>query len=102
MVDREEGLSNEDADKIRAETGPNELTEDEPTSLWELILDQFDDTLVKILLVSAVISTAIALYEKGLEGGLGAFIEPIVILVILILNAIVGVWQESVSVWLCS
>lgn len=64
MVDRDEGLSTNDADKIRAETGPNELTQDEPTSLWELLLEQFDDTLVQILLVSAVVSTLIAIYGK--------------------------------------
>lgn len=62
MVDREQGLTSEDADKIRDEIGPNELTADEPTSLWELLLEQFDDTLVQILLVSAAVSTGIAAF----------------------------------------
>lgn len=69
------------------------LLESEGKSIFELILDQFKDLMVVILLVAAAVSTIIALTDQ--EEGFVAFVEPIVILLILIANAVVGVWQES-------
>lgn len=98
-VDPSTGLTSSQVEAKRELHGWNELDKEDPTPLWKLVLEQFDDTLVKILLAAAVISFALAYFddsgEHADEEGILAYIEPIVILVILILNAIVGVWQEA-------
>ncbi|KAL8089757.1 calcium-transporting ATPase 4, endoplasmic reticulum-type-like isoform X1 [Apium graveolens] len=96
-VNRESGLSSEEVEKRRQIYGWNELEKHEGQSIFSLILDQFNDTLVRILLVAAVVSFVLAWYD-GDEGGemeITAFVEPLVIFLILIVNAFVGVWQES-------
>ncbi|KAK6142055.1 hypothetical protein DH2020_013884 [Rehmannia glutinosa] len=97
QVSREYGLSGDDVEKRRQIYGFNELEKHEGPSIFRLILDQFNDTLVRILLVAAVVSFVLAWYD-GEEGGemeITAFVEPLVIFLILIVNAIVGVWQEN-------
>jgi len=93
-VDPAKGLSTKEAEKRLKEHGLNELKKPDPTSMLSLVLEQFDDTLVKILLMAAFVSFGLAFFE-GEDLGIGAFVEPGVILLILILNAIVGVWQEA-------
>lgn len=95
---RASGLKSEDVERRRKLYGLNELDHHEGASILSLIIEQFKDTLVQILLGAAVVSFVLALYDS--EGGGGkkeitAFVEPLVIFLILILNATVGVWQES-------
>lgn len=89
-----EGLSGDEVTRRQKEYGPNELTHEDGKSILKLFLAQFDDALVKVLLLAAAVSLGLALFD-GSEEGLRAFIEPAVILLILILNAAVGVWQEA-------
>ena len=50
----------------------------------------------QVLLLAAMVSFLLAYYEESSgEEGIRAYIEPAVILLILVLNAVVGVWQES-------
>lgn len=96
-VSRDFGLSSEEYEKRLQIYGLNELEKHEGPSIWRLILDQFNDTLVRILLCAAVVSFVLAWIDgdEGGEMGITAFVEPLVIFLILIVNAFVGVWQES-------
>ncbi|KAG6417953.1 hypothetical protein SASPL_120150 [Salvia splendens] len=97
QVRKDYGLLGDDVEKRRQIYGLNELEKHDGPSIFRLILDQFNDTLVRILLVAAVVSFVLAWYD-GDEGGemeITAFVEPLVIFLILIVNAIVGVWQEN-------
>ncbi|KAM3917683.1 sarcoplasmic/endoplasmic reticulum calcium ATPase 1 [Leptodactylus fuscus] len=92
-VNENSGLSPDQVKKNFDKFGPNELPAEEGKSLWELVAEQFEDLLVRILLLAAVISFVLAWFEEG-EETITAFVEPFVILLILIANAVVGVWQE--------
>jgi Ca2+ transporting ATPase len=87
------GLSVDQVKRNQEKYGPNELPVEQNKTWWELFMEQFDDLLVRILLLAAVISFILAWFEKS-EEQVTAFVEPFVILLILIANALVGVWQE--------
>ena len=61
----------------------SELPAEEGKSIWQLVLEQFDDLLVKILLLAAIISFVLAFFEDDDES-ITAFVEPFVILLIYI------------------
>ncbi|KAF9519919.1 hypothetical protein BS47DRAFT_1370620 [Hydnum rufescens UP504] len=98
-VDPVKGLTKQQVKKHAELYGRNELPDDPPTPLLKLILGQFKDQLVLILLASAVISFGLAILERREHGAdfsiATAFVEPLVILLILIANATVGVIQET-------
>ncbi|KAJ3305050.1 hypothetical protein HDU76_005085, partial [Blyttiomyces sp. JEL0837] len=90
-----DGLTAKEASARLEKYGKNELPADPPTPLWELILEQFKDQLVIILLGAAIVSFVLAALETDEKEKATAFVEPFVILLILIANAVVGVVQES-------
>ncbi|WOL01946.1 calcium-transporting ATPase 1, endoplasmic reticulum-type-like [Canna indica] len=96
-VSAEYGLRSDEVLRLQGIYGLNELEKHSGPSIWQLVLEQFNDTLVRILLVAAVVSFVLAWYDgdEGGEMGITAFVEPLVIFLILIVNAIVGVWQEN-------
>uniref|UniRef100_A0A8C2AVF5 Calcium-transporting ATPase n=1 Tax=Cyprinus carpio TaxID=7962 RepID=A0A8C2AVF5_CYPCA len=66
-VNETTGLSSEQLRKSRERWGPNELPAEEGKSLWELVLEQFEDLLVRILLLAACIS-----FERNAENAIEA------------------------------
>ncbi len=80
----EQGLTQAEADARLHNLGPNELNERPRPGFFRMLLDQFNNFLVIILLIAAVVSLL-----------LGEYIDAIAIMVIVILNAVVGVVQES-------
>ena len=55
------GLSSRDATKRKIAYGPNELEKPESESIWDKIKEQFEDLLVRILLLAAIVSFVISL-----------------------------------------
>ncbi|XP_039782726.1 calcium-transporting ATPase 3, endoplasmic reticulum-type-like [Panicum virgatum] len=92
-VDRTKGLTDTQVEQHARLYGKNVLPQEESTPFWKLVLKQFDDLLVKILIAAAVISFLLA--RMNGETGLSAFLEPSVIFMILAANAAVGVITET-------
>ena len=80
---QDHGLSSEEAQRRLEEYGPNQLTEAPPTTFWQMLWQQFNNFLVILLIIAAIISAV-----------LGDFIEAAAIMAIVILNATLGVVQE--------
>ncbi|MCD6356051.1 MAG: cation-translocating P-type ATPase [Anaerolineaceae bacterium] len=80
----DKGLSIEAAAKRLEEYGPNRLAEGKKTSFWEMVYEQLNNFVVIMLLAAAIIS---AFLGKALDAG--------AIIMIVILNTIMGVIQDS-------
>ena len=83
-VDVARGLSESEAVRRREQTGPNELVGEPKRPWWKRLLDQFRGVLILLLLGAAVISAAV-----------GDLKDPIVIGVVVIINALLGFVQEQ-------
>ena len=90
-TDVKAGLTKAEADKRLAQYGPNSLGEEKKVPLWKRFLGQFADAMVLILIGAAVLSAVMAIKEGGFSG----WIDVIVILAIVIINAVLGVYQEG-------
>ncbi|MBQ8293379.1 MAG: calcium-translocating P-type ATPase, PMCA-type [Bacilli bacterium] len=82
----EVGLTAEEATKRLTEYGPNALKEKKKTPLIVRFLEQFKDFMVIILLIAAIVSVVINPEE---------WVESLIILIVVLINAILGTWQES-------
>lgn len=89
--DRTAGLDEAQVQARWEQYGENKLREKKKKTNFQRFLDQFKDVMILILIAAAVISFAIACAE----GEPKEFFEPALILVIVILNAVMGVMQES-------
>ncbi|MBR4868980.1 MAG: HAD-IC family P-type ATPase, partial [Clostridia bacterium] len=83
------GLTVEEADRRLAENGKNKLVEAKGKSLFLRFMAQLADPMIIILLVAAVIS-AVTAYLEG-----ESFADVFIILFVVLVNAILGVFQES-------
>ncbi|KAI4974726.1 hypothetical protein ZWY2020_048333 [Hordeum vulgare] len=78
-----------------ARARPNELLDHQGPSVLQLVAQQFENTLVRILLAAGAVSFVLVLSSSVGALTLLAFVEPLVIFLILVVNAAVGVWQET-------
>lgn len=89
-TDIEKGLTEKRAASLLGKYGKNQLAQKKPESIFKNFLDQFKDFMIITLLIVAAISFAISCLEHRMD-----FIEPSIILAIVIINAILGVVQEA-------
>ena len=90
-TDETRGLTDEQVKTLRAEHGENRLQEKKKKTMFWRFIDQFRDAMILILIAAAIISFVVAITE----GNPKEFFEPLLILFIVILNAVMGVMQES-------
>lgn len=85
------GLSSAEASARLEQNGKNKLAEGKKTSIVKRFLTQLADPMIIILIVAAVISAVTA--TVGGEGE--SYADVIIIMVVVIINAVLGVYQES-------
>lgn len=83
-TDIRRGLTRDEAERRWHQYGPNELRREEEPSLLSMFIRQFKDFLVLILLAASILSVIV-----------GEFTDAVIIIVIVILNALLGMFQES-------
>ena len=91
QTDPAQGLSAAEAARRLEQHGANVLREKKKKTNLQRFLDQFKDVMILILIAAAIVSFVIAC----IEGNPGEFFEPALILLIVILNAVMGMLQES-------
>ncbi|NLB91403.1 MAG: HAD-IC family P-type ATPase, partial [Clostridiales bacterium] len=90
-TNQETGLTAQQVQEKHQQYGDNKLREKKKKTLFQRFSDQFKDVMILILIGAAIISFVIAI----IEGEAREFFEPALIMAIVIINAIMGVMQES-------
>ena len=88
------GLTAEEAQRRLLENGKNKLAAAKKKSIVRRFLEQLADPMIIILIVAAVISGVLGIVEIK-NGGEGEFVDVIIIMAVVLINAILGVLQES-------
>ncbi|MBQ8504397.1 MAG: cation-translocating P-type ATPase [Clostridia bacterium] len=86
------GLSESEAAKRLEENGKNKLEEGKKKTMFKRVIEQLSDPMIIILIVAAVISAVTEWFEAG------GFVFPtdtVIILVVVVINTVLGVLQES-------
>lgn len=89
QTDLEKGLTDEQINSKREEYGFNELKAKRKKTLIQKFIEQFKDFTIIVLIIAAIVSGIVGISEG--EG----ITDTIIILIVVILNAIIGVAQES-------
>ena len=89
--DMTKGLTSQQVEAQKSLYGANKLREKKKKTNVQRFFDQFKDAMIIILLIAAVISFVVACVEQNPK----EFFEPVLILLIVVLNAVMGVMQES-------
>lgn len=80
----ESGLTSQEAENRLKQYGPNKFQEGEKTSIWKMLWEQINSILIWILIVAAIISAFV-----------GEITDAIIIFIVIALNAIIGIVEES-------
>ena len=91
QTDMVSGLTEEQVAANRARYGENRLREKKKKTTFQRFMDQFKDAMILILLAAALVSLVTICIEKNWS----ELFEPALILLIVILNAVMGVYQEG-------
>ena len=94
-VNQKTGLTSDEAGQRLLKYGPNKLPEKKKTPLFLVFLQQFNDPMIFILLAAALLSVAISIYNTIHSGLDFDFADPIIIMGVCVLNAIIGTVQEN-------
>ncbi len=94
LQSNENGITSAEAEAKIKQYGYNELVEKKRITPLQILLNQFKDIFVIMLLVAIVVSVAIGWYKSGGEESMNEYIDAITIGLIVVLNAAVGFVQE--------
>lgn len=86
----EKGLTEDEVKARRQEFGLNELVSSKKNSIIIKFLNQFKDFMIIILIFAAIVSAILSYIEKTNE-----YVDSLIIVVIVVLNAVMGVVQEN-------
>ena len=88
----ENGLTTAEAEKRLSENGKNKLKEGKKKTMFQRVLEQLSDPMIIILIVAAVVSAFTEMVEAG---GLVFPTDTVIILIVVLINTVLGVLQES-------
>lgn len=83
-TDIEKGLSRQEAEERLRKYGANQFQESQKPSIWKMLWEQMNSMLIYILIAAAVVS-----------GIVGEISDAVIILIVIVLNAVIGIVQES-------